>query len=33
MYLAELEIKDKTESNTSASYIDILPSIARDGQL
>ena len=30
---AEFEIKDTTESNTSASYLDLLLSIARDGQL
>ena len=29
----ELEIKDTTESNTSASYFDLLLSIGRDGQL
>ena len=33
MYPAELEIKDTTESTTSASYLDILLSIGRDGQL
>ena len=33
MYLPELEIKDMTESNTSASYLDLLLSIGRDGQL
>ena len=33
MYPAELEIKDTTESNTSASYYDLLMSIGRDGQL
>ena len=33
MYPAELEIKDKTESQTSASYLDILLSIGRDGLL
>ena len=33
MYPAELEIKDTTESNTSASYLDLLPSIESDGQL
>ena len=33
MYSAELEIKDTTESSTSASYLDLLPSIGRDGQL
>ena len=33
MYHAELEIKDTTESNTSASYLDLLLSIGRDGQL
>ena len=32
MYPAELEIKDTTESTTSASYLDLL-SIGRDGQL
>ena len=30
---AELEIKDTTESNTSASYLDLLLSTERDGQL
>ena len=30
---AEFEIKDTTESNTSASYLDKLVSIGRDGQL
>ena len=30
---AELEIKDKTESNTSVSYLDLLQLIGRDGQL
>ena len=30
---AELEIKDTTESTTSASYLDLLLSIGRDGQL
>ena len=30
---AELEIKDTTESNTSASYLDLLLSIESDGQL
>ena len=29
----ELEIKDTTESNTSASYLDLLQSIGSDGQL
>ena len=29
----QLEIKDTTESNTSASYLDLLLSIGRDGQL
>ena len=29
----ELEIKDTTESNTSASYLDLILSIGRDGQL
>ena len=29
----ELEIKDTTESNTSASYLDLLLSIGREGQL
>ena len=33
MYPIELDIKDTTESNTSASYLDLLPSIGRDGQL
>ena len=33
MYSAELEIKDRTESNTSASYLDLLLSIDSDGQL
>ena len=33
MYPAELEIKDTTESNTSASYFDLLLSIASDCQL
>ena len=33
MYPAELKIKDTTESSTSASYIDLLLSIGRDGQL
>ena len=33
MYLPELGIKDTTESNTSASYLDLLLSIGRDGQL
>ena len=33
MYSAELEIKNSTESNTSASYLDLLLSIGRDGQL
>ena len=33
MYPAELEIEDTTESNTSASYLDLLLSIRRDGQL
>ena len=33
MYPAELEIKDTTESTISASYLDLLPSIGRDGQL
>ena len=33
MYPPELEIKDTTESNTSASYLDLLMSIGRDGQL
>ena len=32
MYPPELEIKDTTESNTSASYLDVLLSIDRDGQ-
>ena len=33
MYPAELEIKTTTESTTSASYLDLLLSIGRDGQL
>ena len=33
MYPAELEIKDTMESNTSASYLDLLLSIECDGQL
>ena len=33
MYPAELEIKDTTESTTSASYLYLLLSIGRDGQL
>ena len=33
MYPPELEIKDTTESKTSASYLDLLLSIGRDGQL
>ena len=33
MYPAVLEIKDTTESTTFASYLDLLLSIGRDGQL
>ena len=33
MYPPELNIKDTTESNTSASYLDLLLSIGRNGQL
>ena len=33
MYPAELGIKDTTESTTSASYLDLLLSIWKDGQL
>ena len=33
MYPTELEIKDTTESNTSASYLDLLLSIESDGHL
>ena len=33
MYPAELEIKDTTESNASASYLSLLLSIGRYGQL
>ena len=33
MYPAELEIKDITDSTTSASYLDLLLSIGRDAQL
>ena len=32
MYPAELEIKDTTESYTSASYLDLFLSIGRNGQ-
>ena len=33
MYPVELEIKDTTESKTSASNLDLLLSIGKDGQL
>ena len=33
MYLTELELKDTTAGNTSASFLDILQSIGKDGQL
>ena len=33
MYPAEFEIKDTTESNASASYLDLLLFIGKDGQL
>ena len=33
MYPPEHEIKDTTKSNTFASYLDLLHSIGRDGQL
>ena len=33
MYPTGFEINDTTESNTSASYLDLLLSIGRDGQL
>ena len=33
MYPVEFEIKNTAESNTSASYLDLLLSIGRDGQL
>ena len=33
MYPVEFEIKDTAESNTSASYLDLILSIGRDGQL
>ena len=33
MYPAELDIKDTTQSTTSTSYLDLLLSIGRDGQL
>ena len=33
MYPTELEIKDTTDTNTSASYLDLLLSIESDGQL
>ena len=32
MYPVYIEIKEMTESNTSASYLDLLLSIGRDGQ-
>ena len=32
LYLVELQIKDTPESNTSASYLDLLLSIGMDGQ-
>ena len=31
MYPVELDTRDTTESNTSASYLDLLLSIVRDG--
>ena len=33
MYPIELKFKDTTKSNTSASYLDLILSIGRDGQL
>ena len=33
MYPAELEIKDTTHSNNSATFLDLLLSVGRDGQL
>ena len=33
MYSIELEIKDTTENITSASYLDLLLSIRRNGQM
>ena len=33
MYSAELEVKDTTESTTSASFLDLLLPIGRDGEL
>ena len=33
MYPVELEISDTTESTTSASYLDLILSIWRDGQI
>ena len=33
MYPVELDINDKTESNSSASYLDLLLWIGLDGQL
>ena len=33
MYPVEIEIKDTTESNTSASYLHLLLSVRRDGQV
>ena len=33
MYPTELKIKDMTESNTSSSYLELLPSIGRNGKL
>ena len=33
MFATHFKIKDTTESNTSASYLDLLMSIGRDGQL
>ena len=33
MYPAEVEIKDTTENITSSSYLDLLLSMGRDGQL
>ena len=33
MYSVELETKETTENNTSVSYLDVLLSNGRDGQL
>ena len=33
MYFVELDIKDMKENSPSASYLDLNPSIGRDGQV